>query len=605
MKKASVALLVSLMVPAFAWVSSRVSPTKHPVLHRTNDVFDSTDKNNDGVLSRHEFMGSHRPSAAPGPAPVTMFAPMPMPAAPKEQTAAAPKGLDANVTNATNATATVNTADEVVLAWPADVEPGTEDTVTNVTLNSNKTKIVGVWHTQNVSAWEGDTSEMPDIGGDTREEAAKKVKKAVDKAMELPPKKPPAPPIDGATSAAKDAVQHHGARGDTVSAAAVGGSGAKLRAVTLTVELQNVNYHMLDEPVIRSPAVVPAVIHFLQSAGPIDAHPPHLEESHVATNGELIQSAVKDTLDQLLAIALGQVSGLEEDELPHVHEAHVNLGHAVLVLSQHGKSPAPAPVAGLPWAPAASVPGVKDRHPPGLDDAVDVEEPRHRALPRIGVTFLPGRPCKTVGTTTAASSQLRFAVRAGQHSSGRASRVGALLNRGHHVECVTTLVQVDLVEHADEYRVDIDEVRKILSMYILDGTLSSAIAAAITEKVDMTPKIGIIEEATGSVSPYNVSACASHIHKLVGDFSRAYSRRQVIPALYHACTHYGQKLSFSHDPIIDHHDKTKCREATTRFSRLWQFGKGRVDYGRFCLQLCELRFGGDSIQCDAYKHFSR
>merc|ERR1719382_1597922 len=189
---------------------------------------------------------------------------------------------------------------ERVLTWPEGVKPGNKHTVTNVSLHPDDKTVSGVWNTNNVSAWKGDTSKMPEC------ESCKvdaKIGSAVNEALK--PTEAPVVKMDNpALAAAKHAVEDGAVDGDTVQAAAAGGSGAKLQAVTLTFELRNVNYHMLDEPATRSPAMgsfsVPDAGHFsaLESDGPVDIETPILEESsHDATNGEMIQSAVKQSIE--------------------------------------------------------------------------------------------------------------------------------------------------------------------------------------------------------------------------------------------------------------------------------------------------------------------
>lgn len=250
--------------------------------------------------------------------------------------------------------------------------------------------------------------------------------------------------------------------------------------------------------------------------------------------------------------------------------------------------------AGAPAPAPASSPGpMKPRFKP------------HPALPKIGVSFLPGRTVDQFEEQGNAVQPVPTSSMFVRHAKRRLRRHRIRARRGHTVEALSTIAKVELVASRLKPAHDLDSTRKALSMYVMDGTLSEALAAALAAAVDMTPIIGVIEEDVAQVSPYNVSTCATHIHKLISGFEQAYTRRQVPQALYTACTHYGQKMSFSHDPIIDNSDRHKCRVATKRFTNLWQYGKGKVDYSRFCLQLCELRNGQDSIQCDAYKHFGR
>merc|ERR1719223_1640396 len=87
-------------------------------------------------------------------------------------------------------------------------------------------------------------------------------------------------------------------------------------------------------------------------------------------------------------------------------------------------------------------------------------------------------------------------------------------------------------------------------------------------------------------------------------------------AIYNECTNFVAEVSFSHDHIFDVHDRMRCRHATVKLSKEWNFGKGQpgpgpapapapapgpaganVDYLGFCAEVCEIKYGEDAPMC--------
>jgi len=317
----------------------------------------------------------------------------------------------------------------------------------------------------------------------------------------------------------------------------------KLPSVSLRFEIKNVNYDRLDDPVSTSPLMT-RVTGFLQ--GPefqtIEQNDMSLDDSQEQTNGEVLEEAIVNMVRNLLASVLGLTGQIVEQD--------------------SGSPPPSSEEVHETIGGAAVVSFARAAHATS-----QAQGPGAVALPLVSVTFMPGRSMGSAGTSTIAVV---------------------------HIVEIPGTQSTRLQAAADDLR-----------NRVLDGSLQRGLATSVQAAFHGTAIIGEIDESVGFVEPYNLLACATHVEKIVDGFSKAYTRHQVPHALYHACENYEQKASFSHDSVIDRKDKEKCKKATKKFMKMWQYGKGRVDYGRFCLQMCELKHGQDAIRCDSFKYIAK
>jgi len=106
------------------------------------------------------------------------------------------------------------------------------------------------------------------------------------------------------------------------------------------------------------------------------------------------------------------------------------------------------------------------------------------------------------------------------------------------------------------------------------GDLFVALKNAMRRFVDFKPIVGGMYLNWVMLEPYHVDTCEAKMSKLVHEFSRSYTRRLVPWALYNECTNFMTAMSFSHDPLVNELDRSKCRAWTHNFMQKWNYGKG-------------------------------
>jgi len=165
-------------------------------------------------------------------------------------------------------------------------------------------------------------------------------------------------------------------------------------------------------------------------------------------------------------------------------------------------------------------------------------------------------------------------------------------------------------------------IQAVLTRHENDGLLEYLLEKRLKDATDIAPTIkGIKDIRLDSKSQWSIDTCATHMKKIMKEFSEAYTRRMVPTAIYNECTNFVSEVSFSHDRIFDSHDRMKCRHATVKLAKEWNFGKGHappaigspgpapapgpaapapapsVDYFGFCSEVCEIKYGSDAPMC--------
>jgi hypothetical protein len=162
-------------------------------------------------------------------------------------------------------------------------------------------------------------------------------------------------------------------------------------------------------------------------------------------------------------------------------------------------------------------------------------------------------------------------------------------------------------------------IQAVLTRHENDGLLEYLLEKRLKDATDIAPTIkGIKDIRLDSKSQWSIDTCASHMKKIMKEFSQAYTRRMVPTAIYNECSNFVSEVSFSHDRIFDSHDRMKCRHATVKLAKEWNFGKGHappaiespgpapgpapapvpsVDYFGFCSEVCEIKYGSDAPMC--------
>jgi len=167
-------------------------------------------------------------------------------------------------------------------------------------------------------------------------------------------------------------------------------------------------------------------------------------------------------------------------------------------------------------------------------------------------------------------------------------------------------------------------IEGVLKRHEEDGLLQILIQKRLFEATGIAPKIdGITDIQLDAKTQWSLDTCEGHMKKMMREFSKAYTRRMVPTAIYNECTNFVSEVSFSHDRIFDAHDRIKCRHATVKLAKAWNFGQGHqpakkaeseagpapapappvkpakaeIDYKGFCSNVCEIKYGADAPTC--------
>lgn len=165
-------------------------------------------------------------------------------------------------------------------------------------------------------------------------------------------------------------------------------------------------------------------------------------------------------------------------------------------------------------------------------------------------------------------------------------------------------------------------IQAVLKRHENDGLLEMLLEKRLFDVTEVAPLIsGIRDIRLDSKSQWSLDSCESHMKKIMREFSIAYTRRMVPTAIYNECTNFLAEVSFSHDRVFDSHDRIKCRHATVKLAKEWNFGQGQlplapapgpapvaapapgvsnkalIDFKGFCADICEIKYGNDAPMC--------
>jgi hypothetical protein len=219
----------------------------------------------------------------------------------------------------------------------------------------------------------------------------------------------------------------------------------------------------------------------------------------------------------------------------------------------------------------------------------------------VNVQFQPG-PCE--GPSNNEESLLQAFEQAALDADRKPAKA-ALLNKrrtSRHVGKHSTFVQVDVVDKPGNRKDGLPSAFEVITIAHSSGALEEALEVEINQAIGIDVEIGKIDVEKAVITQWDVTKCATKIKKLVKGFEESYTRQQVPSAIYHACTNFRQKASFSHDMIINGHDKEKCHKATKKLELLWNYGKHEVNYSEFCVNLCEVKYGDGALRCFVDKY---
>jgi len=175
----------------------------------------------------------------------------------------------------------------------------------------------------------------------------------------------------------------------------------------------------------------------------------------------------------------------------------------------------------------------------------------------------------------------------------------------------TTIVQVQITDKPATGLRYVEQARVVIEKGIADGTIKRDLMIALTKATSLKPRIIFVGKKSQMriIPEWSEVTCESHLEKVVRMFEVAYTRRKVPMAFYNECTNFLPALSFSHDNIHSPFDKTKCRTASVKFAKRWNFNKAswkygttkkheQMDYTAFCHDICEIRYGDGAPKCN-------
>lgn len=333
---------------------------------------------------------------------------------------------------------------------------------------------------------------------------------------------------------------------------------AFMPSVYLEFEL-DLDYFFLEEPLPESKKTLNLLM--LNSSRSEDGWTQRLQSKHILdeTKGEALRKAVEAAVEGVLA-SLGGKS--------------VVTNEARMYAARGMAAPSPGPV------PVVS----------GDEEHI------------VSVSFQPGPTGKSNDEESLLQSFEASVYGVHDRSSEERKPRAMLLNKRRrlgrrHAGRHTTFVQIDIVDKPATGKDALPSAFEVISIAKSSGALEEALETEIAEALGYDVEISPMDVEKAVITQWDVKKCAKKISKLVKGFEESYTRAQVPSAIYHACTNFRQKASFSHDLIINGHDKEKCHKATKKLELLWNYGKHEVNYQDFCVNLCEVKYGDGALRC--------
>uniref|UniRef100_A0A7S4T2Y1 Subtilisin n=1 Tax=Alexandrium monilatum TaxID=311494 RepID=A0A7S4T2Y1_9DINO len=299
--------------------------------------------------------------------------------------------------------------------------------------------------------------------------------------------------------------------------------------------------------------------------------------------GELFGETVALTVDHVIGTLI-------EEGLGNVSDAGQHLDASIALPAS--PMPLPGSLAPLKWAPSpAAVGGV------GLAAAPPVPSP---APPSA-------MPAKAAASVVAPGEQVNIFVSFRPGPKPKLPRETFLQASG---PARSTTVDVMITNKPNTGADVLPQVGSILMNAQADGLLKRRLKAALFQATGIRPMVkGLRGPVPAHIRQWEEGHCEMHMERLVRLMEVAYTRRMVPQALYNECTNFIASLTFSHDAVASPLDRRKCRIATIKFAKRWDYGKAEWTYGMdgkqhkptdfsgFCRDVCETRFGEDAPQC--------
>jgi len=166
----------------------------------------------------------------------------------------------------------------------------------------------------------------------------------------------------------------------------------------------------------------------------------------------------------------------------------------------------------------------------------------------------------------------------------------------------STIVQIIFHDTPGNGIDDVAAVKPFLAWTREAGIFSHQLEHALGVVTSIKPRIKKVNIATEVIEQWNINKCESHIKDIVDDFTLHYTRAQVPMALYNECTNFMTRMSFSHDYVLDPMDTRRCKRATRKFEKKWNYGKNaeEKDFEGMCFQACEAKYGRNAPTCNIH-----
>jgi hypothetical protein len=110
-------------------------------------------------------------------------------------------------------------------------------------------------------------------------------------------------------------------------------------------------------------------------------------------------------------------------------------------------------------------------------------------------------------------------------------------------------VQVDIVDRPATGRDHLPRDLEVIKIAESSGALEGALEVEINQALGYDVEIGNINVEKVVITQWDNQRCAVKIKELVNGFLKSYTCQQVPSAIYHACTNFLTKASFSLDQV--------------------------------------------------------
>jgi len=164
----------------------------------------------------------------------------------------------------------------------------------------------------------------------------------------------------------------------------------------------------------------------------------------------------------------------------------------------------------------------------------------------------------------------------------------------------STIVEITFTDTPKNGMDDVKAAKPFLQNSLGNGIFDKQMERSLRKVTHIKPVVRKEKMDTKDVEQWNTKKCEKHIKAIVDEFTHHYTRQQVPMALYNECTNFMTRMSFSHDYVLDPLDTKRCRRATRKFEKTWNYGKNTKenDFEEMCHNACEAKYGRNAPLCN-------